>query len=385
MNKHYPHNTLYGKISSGKIQEWDVYIIEKSSNEVILVTEYGQINGKKIQKLKPIKSTKSKRTPLEQAFQEAKTKWNEKINKNGYFQDKKKCESTLVIRPMLAEKYSKHPNKIKFPCLIQPKLDGNRALVHKTKTGVIIESRSGTEIKFFDHIRAEVDILLGNKIDNFYLDGEIFTQELQFNELNGLTNKTVDMSEDVKKQMTKMKYNIFDCFDLDKMALNMVERNNLLKDLFKKHKFKHLILVPTDKAKDKEEIEKYHDKFINKLKYEGTILRNCNGKYELKKRSHDLLKYVDDITEEFVIVGYHESQDDEKGTVVWECRSNKNPDVTFSAKPKGEVEYRSKLLKEADKYIGKLLTVSYREYTDKKNGIPRFPIGKDIRYPKDLD
>ena len=41
------------------------------------------------------------------------------------------------------------------------------------------------------------------------------------------------------------------------------------------------------------------------------------------------------------------------------------------------MEYRRQLLIDADKYIGKQLTIIYQELT--KDKIPRFPIGKAIR------
>jgi DNA ligase-1 len=61
--------------------------------------------------------------------------------------------------------------------------------------------------------------------------------------------------------------------------------------------------------------------------------------------------------------------------VIWDCKT-KNGD-TFAVRPRGTREIKRELFKNGDKYIGKELTVIFQEYTE--YGIPRFPVGKDIR------
>ena len=86
-------------------------------------------------------------------------------------------------------------------------------------------------------------------------------------------------------------------------------------------------------------------------------------------------KYKEFMEEEFKIIGFHEGTGDEKGIVIWECET---PDKKqFSVRPKGTREIRKELYDNGDKYIGKLLTVIFQEYTN--DGIPRFPVGKSIR------
>jgi len=79
--------------------------------------------------------------------------------------------------------------------------------------------------------------------------------------------------------------------------------------------------------------------------------------------------------EEFKIVGFHEGSGDEKGSVVWDCITK--DDKTFAVRPKGTFESRKKLFDDGKKYIGKLLTVIFQEYSG--DGVPRFPVGKGIR------
>ena len=78
--------------------------------------------------------------------------------------------------------------------------------------------------------------------------------------------------------------------------------------------------------------------------------------------------------EEFKIIGFTEGEV-EKGLVIWivELPNKKTCNVV----PLGTTEYRKDLYKNAEKYIGSLLTVIFQEYTN--DGIPRFPVGKGIR------
>ena len=109
--------------------------------------------------------------------------------------------------------------------------------------------------------------------------------------------------------------------------------------------------------------------------HEGTILRNIDAPYEIKKRSKNLQKYKDFQDEEFKIIDFTEGKGVEKGLILWICETKEGN--TFTVRPKGTHEERRTLYKNGKKYIGKKLTVIFQEYT--KDGIPRFPVGKTIR------
>ena len=132
--------------------------------------------------------------------------------------------------------------------------------------------------------------------------------------------------------------------------------------------------VKTDLIENINNIEKKHDEFVVEG-YEGLMIRDKNGPYEPNKRSKYLQKYKKFVEEEFKIVGYKEGKGDEKGCVIWRCVTKDNQE--FGVRPKGTNEQRKEYFKKADKYIGKKLTVIFQEYED--SGIPRFPVGKDIR------
>ena len=391
MTIHKPYSNLYIKKSSGKTQEWEIFIEKNSETDVWLHMKYGEINGKKIEKSSKITETKAGRNMYDEALKQAETKYNEKINKEGYTTNIDDV-GDLVVRPMLAYTYDPVKVNIKFPCYVEPKYDGNRAIIYQRGGKVEIESRSGTEIYYFDHIREEIKELMKGLPATFYLDGELFTHDLTFNIINGLCNKkpsTKVGKRPAKKEekdeldkiyMLKIKYYVFDCFDTSNLSMTTTERKEFLKKIFNANKFKYLILSQIEIANNAGEIKLKHDEYT-KRGFEGIILRTMNSVYDLKKRSTNLLKYKEFMDEEFKIVGFEPDVD---GGVVWICETNVKPVSRFNVRPRGDTEYRAELYQNGKNYIGALLIVVFQEYTDDTHGIPRFPVGKDFRNVADL-
>ena len=79
--------------------------------------------------------------------------------------------------------------------------------------------------------------------------------------------------------------------------------------------------------------------------------------------------------DEFEIIDYKEGSGLDSGTVIWKCKTKDGKE--FDVRPKGTVDERKKLLKNGNKCIGKMLTVTYQELSE--YGVPRFPVGKTIR------
>ncbi len=105
------------------------------------------------------------------------------------------------------------------------------------------------------------------------------------------------------------------------------------------------------------------------------MIRNPNAPYKIGKRSKNLLKDKEFMEDEFKVSGFTEGTGDDKGTIIWECETKDKQ--SFSVRPRGTKEERRELFKTGDKYLGKNLTIIYFGLTT--SGIPRFPVGKDIR------
>ena len=88
------------------------------------------------------------------------------------------------------------------------------------------------------------------------------------------------------------------------------------------------------------------------------------------------MKFKSFTDDEFEIVDYKEGKGNDKGTVIFTCKTNDDY-KTFEVRPRGTREERKAMLENIENYIGKYLTVKYFELTDQ--GIPRFPVGVAIR------
>ena len=172
-------DTIFTTDKNNKKRYLDISVEE--INEVwCIVKTTGQVNGKETKSMTEV--------PLgyDSATKRAKTIWK---NAN--------TKATTVL-PMLANKWEDRQKYISEPFYVQPNLDGVRLLVSKdggiSRTGKIIP---GTEV-------------LGKGLGpGQYVDGEAFDPNLNFEELTS-TFKTNPL---------KLKFHVFDFFDLKAEAL----------------------------------------------------------------------------------------------------------------------------------------------------------------------
>jgi DNA ligase-1 len=266
-----------------------------------------------------------------------------------------------VPLPMLAHEYHKRGKGFPFPCFTQPKLDGTRCV---GIPGRGLFSRLRKTIPHMEHIIAELNRLPAHLI----LDGELYTNELTFQEIVGLVKRETLKDGDLEKQQ-KIKYHVYDLIQGDSYE----QRHRGLQALFASHSFQHLVLVSTFHCGSEEEMKEQHARFVADG-YEGIMLRNPAGVYK-NVRSVDLLKYKEFFDDEYEVVGFKEGEGAEKGCVLWTCKTEKG--ATFHCRPRGTREDRTELFQKGASYIGKKLTVRFQELTD--DGIPRFPVGIAFR------
>lgn len=374
---------LYSITKSEKIKEWMITV--SGNNKLGIITiETGFPGSKptifetKIDKGKNI-GKKNETTPLDQAISEAKSKWNKKKD-SGYTENKSGVSESNIILPMLAVKYTERFKDITFPCYMQKKLDGLRAITVKTDGKIALYSRKQNEFTHLDHILDELNLAMKSGVLN--LDGELYSENdstnkskkvtarkkveehstLTFQELSGLIRKKTVTEDDIKK----LKNVIYIVYDIAVENTNYEDRLKLLKEFFKNNKFKYVKLLETEVCKSPEDVQSFHDSYV-KEGYEGLILRNKLGYYEPKNRSKNLQKLKSFQDEEFKIVGFtSEDSATEKGAIIWKCITKDNKE--FTVRPKGTMEQRRKLFKNGNKYIGEMLTVTFFDLSDE--GIP---------------
>jgi DNA ligase-1 len=276
-------------------------------------------------------------TGYEKALKRAQTMWNN---------EQTKCTEIL---PMLANKWGDRQKYISEPFYVQPKLDGVRLLVSKdggiSRTGKIVP---GTQV-------------LGKGLkDGQYIDGEAFDPNLTFEELTS-TFKTDPL---------KLKFYVFDFFDLKKIDMPFEQRWKVVTSLTNPH----YEFVKTTLVKSKGDLPLVHQVHVQEG-HEGTMIRDCASVYEVGQRSNYLLKHKDFQTEEYEITGAKTGHGRDANAVVWVCKTREGHQ--FTVRPEGTILQREEQYKNYKKYIGKMLTVRFQNLTALK--VPRFPVGVVVR------
>jgi len=266
-----------------------------------------------------------------------------------------------VPLPMLAHDYNKRGKGALYPCFVQPKLDGTRCIGIPRKG---LFSRMRKSFPHMEHIVAELNQLPADVI----LDGELYTDELTFQQIVGLVKRET-LREGNAENQVKIKYHVYDMVS----AGTFEERYAALTKLLRGHRFRHIVLVPTERCASEERMKAKHNEYVAEG-FEGIMLRNPAGLYK-HSRSTDLLKYKEFIDEEFTVVGFTEGDGQDKGCVVWICETEEKK--RFQCRPRGTKEERKEMFQNGDAYIGKKLTVRFQEWSDAH--IPRFPVGIAFR------
>lgn len=361
--------TLYCKSKTGKTQVWNIQVIGST-----IRVSYGYQDGATTVNEKTITAgknigKKNETTPEQQAASEARSTWDKKKT-GGYAEslddahvpgvaDAAAVAAHEAILPMLAHDYHKRGKDIKFPCFVQPKLDGVRCIF---KNGVLT-SRQGKVFPNMDHIIQDLkDVTL-------VLDGELYSNTLNFQQFVGLVRKK--KHNDAEKQLLRqVKFHVYDCVNDKPFS----ERNEAINELFSKRLYAFSEPLLTEECKTKEDLKKFHDKYVADGK-EGLIIRNKDGLYQLAARSKDLQKYKEFEDAEYKVTGFTDGEGSEKGLVIWICETPAGK--SFHVRPRGTHEARAEIFNEAKDYVGKSLTVRYQELTEE--GIPRFPVGIAFR------
>ena len=430
---------------------------------------HGYINGKRQEALRDYNTGKNigrsnETTPLAQCISETLRKWTDKKEKEAYTETKPAdcgegygdvsggwcgdggggggdgggdgggggdgdgddgaAADTGPFLPMLAQTFnpadailvagagSKKKKVITFPCFVQPKLDGLRCVSYATHGGAVCEvalqSRTGAFFTGLPHIAAALRPYLSQH-PSVVIDGELYTDQMPFEELAGLIKKKKITDSDVER-LKKVKYHVYDIYDRMNDNMPYSERLGVLaaavrrcgcvaNDAFsagigagaasgvrmlrsaattvvaREETGAVVVLVRTDKVAVLSDFRRLFAEFVE-AGYEGIMLRNAAGVYRANYRSNDLQKYKEFMEDEYRIIDFKEGEGRDAGAVIWVCETADGKE--FTARPRGTMEQRREWFNDGDSYIGKNLTVVYQELTE--DGKPRFPVGKALRY-----
>ena len=346
------NKTLYKKDTKGKIRilvistiDNKLYQASSLKNGKVTVHET-ECKGKNVSK-------SNETTDIEQAEAQGSALVIKKL-KEGYFETEQEALDYINLMPMLA--VTMDLDKVIYPVIVQPKLDGIRCI--GTNNNKL--SRKNREFTTLNHIN------LSFLEDNIILDGELMDLTLSFQENTKRIKK-------YRKGLTEtIKYHVY---DLPSHKGTFGERYEVLWNLGIPGD--NIVIVDSFEAKSKEDVLKYHSQFLAEG-YEGTMVRTSDTKYEFNKRSKSLIKVKDFKDEEFEIIDIIPTEKiPTHGTVV--CKLG---DFTFKCGNKLSHTEREDLLTNKKDYIGQQAKVSYFEKTD--GGIPRFPVFLGCRMKEDL-
>jgi DNA ligase-1 len=376
--KTYDPKTLYATSSKGDIKVWRG-LVKDVGDKSIIEYEFGLENGK--HQIQTTEVTEGKNigrsnetTPYEQAVKMVESKYNKKRDK-GYTEDKNNISTPIL--PMLALSFEKRKHNIKYPCYVQPKIDGVRMTCRMVDGKIEMFTRRGKPFTIMTHIEQDlIDLFYHfrgvNELDGdtFYLDGELYSDTLTFQELAGIVRRSSNDEETLKQ----IHYVVFDSFNINSPNWKFESRYRQLVHVPDKYWTGSVRDIPTIPCIEEEHMFQCHTEFIRNG-YEGTIIRNSDGIYKLNHRSSDLQKYKTFLDDEYEIIGFKEGTNTDKGCVIWECKTPNG--LEFSVRPRGTKEQRTEWFDNGESYISSLLTIRFQELTD--DGIPRFPVGITIR------
>ena len=367
--------TLFKKSETGAIVQWDIRVEADVGGHAIVVT-WGQEGGA-LQVARDViregknLGKKNSTTSFEQACLEAESKWEKQLKNKKYAKTREAAmagerEAEFVtggVDPMLAFPIEKKPKALKYPCDVQPKLDGHRCIAIVSNGKATLWSRTRKPITGVPHIAIHIERAFAGKGD-VVLDGELYnhTMKAEF-------EKIVSYVRQVKPAAGHeiVQYHIYDTI----RPGSFEQRNQALLSTLPQNS-NTLIFVQTEKVDNEEGMMEWFSDF-RADGYEGCMVRNAKGVYK-NARSYDLQKVKEMDDDEFEIIGTEEGRGKMAGKAIFVCKTKSGE--TFTAKMEGAIDALAKYLNNK-KVVGKMLTVRYQGFTN--GNVPRFPVGVIVR------
>jgi len=367
-------NTLYKRDSNGKVREWTVEwtghgVMQPGYRTIagidggkLVTSEWKYTEGKNIGKTNETSAS-------EQAELEAVAKWTKKEEKE-YFEFIDQIDADQPFKPMLAHDYTKRPQDSGYS---QPKLDGIRCIA--TKDGLF--TRAGKAINTCDHIKNDLREYFEVSPDIIF-DGELYNHELKadFNKITSLVRRIKPTEEELLECQEKVQYHIYDTVinQQDKLDADFAYRSRFLTEIEFAGEIpnRSIKIVDTTWCDNQEELDMKYSEYTE-AGYEGQMVRN-NSAYE-NKRSKNLLKRKEFITEEFEVIEVLEGQGNWQGYAK-HFTLKLTDGREFGSGVRGNQETLKVLLEQEVKPTW--VTCRYFELTP--DGIPRFPVVIDWGY-----
>lgn len=266
-------------------------------------------------------------------------------------------------RPMLAQKFRDAKNVSTEGAVIQKKLDGHRCLVTCHEGEIIAYSRHGKPIETITHILAA---LKGRLPEGCTIDGELYVHGYKLQTLGSWIKR---------HQPSTLHLNLV-CYDMIDSSRYVDRHANLteLLDGVSTGMPGSIMVLPYHPYVDGEHLMEYF-RIVRKQNFEGLMMRLDGSGYEAGKRSKSLLKVKEWEDCEVTVIDIQPSK---TGWARCLTVTDSGKEVWVSAP--GTVPEKEEVLKNADKYMGKKLTIEFAHYTN--DGIPFQPTA--LRWRDDI-
>jgi len=360
--------TLYKLDSKGKVREWRMEIDGDRFRTVSGLIDGQHVTSEWKKTFAKNVGRSNATTAEEQAIAEVDALYTKRLE-GEYHTQIKNVNKARFFKPMLAAKWEDRKAKIEYPVMVQPKLDGVRAIINRDG----VWSRAGKQILAVPHIERQLSPLF-TEYPDMVLDGELYNHNLRddFNKIISLVRKTKPTDADLSESAEIVEFHTYDFahypdlayFDRAKALHQFVDINQ--------DNLPSIVWVQTDSAHSEGEVDDLFGSYIE-AGYEGGIIR-LNAEYQ-QKRSNNLLKRKDFEDAEFKIVSVEEGQGNWSGYA--KTLFIKLPDGTVQQSGMaGNQAYLRQILAERDDYVGGEATVQY--FTKTPDGKLRFPVAKAL-------
>lgn len=367
--------TLYKFDTKGKVREWRMEVSGNQYRTVAGLQDGQQVTSGWTTAIGKNIGRANETTPEQQAILEVEAQYKKKSSGEYHNNLKNISKGAKYFKPMLATKWEKRKDKIKYEnqIFVQPKLDGIRCLFSADGP----YSRTGKPIVAIPHIE-ELLAPLFEAYPDAVLDGELYNHELKedFNEIVSMVRKTKPELEDIKKSAEMVEYHVYDFPGM--LDSSFSDRLNELERLIAEFNLDGVVkLVDTIIANNEQDVDDSYGEFLEDG-YEGGIIR-LNDIYH-QKRANSLIKRKDFEDAEFTIIRIEEGNGNWAGVAKRVFFKNDLDGREVGAGLKGSREYAKHVLDNKESYIGKEVTVQF--FTRTPDGVPRFPIAKRLHKDK---
>lgn len=249
------------------------------------------------------------------------------------------------------------------PYIVQIKYDGDRGVDHPldNRSHLLVTSEENPVFSVPHINEALQNLNLPTK-----LDGEFYNHDIYLEGGHELIHSIVSRTVNIHPRYREMEFHIFDYQDVTRPQIARTIELDRIRERIKPP----LMLSPYWVCDNLDEIKKVYDKIIN-MKYEGIIVRNTFGAYEIDKRSRWIMKFKPKRQDIYDIVGWKEEISIEgisKGRIGSLILSSQEGDI-FGVSAGLDADEKDIFWNIRDELAGKMAVVHYQHLTNK--GIPK--------------